>query len=173
MVNATGRGGGGDYRRQRITFGKSRKLFGHHFCHSRLRSLRICEAMWQLVLRCLLVVCMACPLGIVFRSFWPLLVCCRLLNVVLSVCPSVHHMNDGAILYRPDSLFVESVRKLIDISPWSPPLPCASFESNAIFLLSRADLRALLWHLRSRVLVCDCSLLRFLRHRALLRDQPL
>ena len=66
-------------------------------------------------------------------------------------------MNDGAILYRPDSFLDGSVRKLIDNSPWSPPLQCASFESNAIFLLSRADLQSLLLHLRSRVLVCDCS----------------
>ena len=71
-------------------------------------------------------------------------------------CPSVHHLKDGACRFRPDSLFVGAVEQIIDISPWSLPLPCTSFLENTLFMQSRADLRVLLLHLRDKVLVCSC-----------------
>ena len=36
-------------------------------------------------------------------------------------------------------------------------MPKASFGDNAIFLLKRKDLEALLWPLRNKYLVCDCT----------------
>lgn len=72
-------------------------------------------------------------------------------------CPSVRHLNEGACRYRPDALFVGTVDNIVDVSPWSLPLPEAEFYDNAFFLFSRADLRALLWPLRNKTLVCNCS----------------
>ena len=78
------------------------------------------------------------------------------------VCPSVRHLNEGACRFRPNAIYVGSVSEVVDISPWSMPLPCANFADNADFLRARADLRVLLWHLQNKVLVCDC--LSYLSH---------
>ena len=73
------------------------------------------------------------------------------------LCPSVFHLNEGACRFRPDALYVGSVTNVVHVSPWSLPLPKASFGDNAIFLLKRKDLEALLWPLRNKYIVCDCT----------------
>ena len=66
-------------------------------------------------------------------------------------------MNEGARRFRPDAVFVGAVSKILDVSPWCMPLPLATFSENACFTCARQDLRSLLWPLRNKVLVCDCS----------------
>ena len=72
-------------------------------------------------------------------------------------CPHLQHLNEGATRHKSNVIFVGSASQVVDISPWSMPLPSDTFEANACFLRSRADLRAFLWPLRNKVLVCDCG----------------
>ena len=72
--------------------------------------------------------------------------------------PSLKHLNDGACRHLPNVLYVGSVARSVDISPWSMPLPCDSFVSNVEFLRSRADYRELLWLIKTKTLVCDCNM---------------
>ena len=58
-----------------------------------------------------------------------------------TLCPSVFHLNEGACRFRPDALYVGSVANVVDVSPWSLPMPKASFGDNAIFLLKEKILK--------------------------------
>ena len=74
-----------------------------------------------------------------------------------TLCPSVFHLNEGACRFRPDALYVGSVTNVVDVSPWSLPMPKAIVGDNAVFLLKQNDLKALLWPLRNKYIVCDCT----------------
>ena len=72
-------------------------------------------------------------------------------------CPSVHHLNEGVCRHETFSLYVGSVHVVVDVSPWSMPLPCEDLIANTLFLRSRADYRQLICMLQSKVLICDCN----------------
>ena len=80
-----------------------------------------------------------------------------LIDFVCGCRPTVRHLNEGAYRFRADAIYVGTVHEIKDVSPWSMPLPSADFEANSEFLLARADLHGLLWHLQDKVLICDCG----------------
>ena len=71
--------------------------------------------------------------------------------------PKVRHLNEGARRHGFNAIFVGSISQIVDISPFSLPLPSSSFNDNVNFMRSRADLQSFLYHLQGKVLVCDCA----------------
>ena len=75
----------------------------------------------------------------------------------VSSCPGVRHLNEGAHRHKPNSIFVGEVKAVVDICPWSLPLPLEDITVNENFMKARGDLPELLWPLRNKCLVCDCA----------------